>query len=186
MILTKWRTPIPVAAIATPVPVPRPPAAAVTSSAGPTDAAVPNSPLRLPVPLSQLDARLMRIELQRRLINRLKPGIDPLRGHWTDDDFEAVMADVEVRIPCDFAQAQEVSFLCPAHIHQDGHSTRWSFADRGVPAGQGTRNQAGQDVRWQVSGSGLHDLTLSPSLLVQAEPWCSWHGYVHNGMVKNA
>ena|ERR1019366_6676071 len=36
--------------------------------------------------------------------------------------------------------------------------------------------------RWQMSGTGLDDLTLSPSVDV-GEPSC-WHGYIENGVVR--
>jgi hypothetical protein len=36
--------------------------------------------------------------------------------------------------------------------------------------------------RWTMSGTGLDDLTLTPSVAV-GEPEC-WHGYIENGVVR--
>jgi hypothetical protein len=36
--------------------------------------------------------------------------------------------------------------------------------------------------RWQMTGSGLHDLTVNPSVAVGA-PEC-WHGWIQNGDVR--
>lgn len=40
--------------------------------------------------------------------------------------------------------------------------------------------------RWKVSGYGLDDLTLSPSIDVGAPGDKCWHGFVVNGTVTNA
>lgn len=53
-----------------------------------------------------------------------------------------------------------------------------------VPAGHGpqsTGNPGGPRPRWAVSGTGLHDLSLSPSVAV-GKPEC-WHGFITNGEV---
>lgn len=44
-------------------------------------------------------------------------------------------------------------------------------------------NHAAPPPRWQmVSGTGLHDLTLAPSISV-GDPEC-WHGWIQNGEVR--
>lgn len=37
--------------------------------------------------------------------------------------------------------------------------------------------------RWTVSGSGLGDLTITPSIAVGKDPEC-WHGFITNGEVR--
>lgn len=36
--------------------------------------------------------------------------------------------------------------------------------------------------RWTVAGTGLHDLTLIPSIAVGEVPEC-WHGFITNGVI---
>jgi len=54
------------------------------------------------------------------------------------------------------------------------------FRDRGVPDGE-----TPGPGRWQVSGSGLGDLTLAPSVHLTGAG-CGWHGFVRNGLVTSA
>jgi hypothetical protein len=35
--------------------------------------------------------------------------------------------------------------------------------------------------RWTPSGTGLHDLTLQPSIQILGDEGCKWHGFVTNG-----
>lgn len=51
-----------------------------------------------------------------------------------------------------------------------------------VPASHGPEGRDGKRPRWTMSGSGLHDLTLTPSVAV-GEPEC-WHGFITGGDVK--
>lgn len=41
-----------------------------------------------------------------------------------------------------------------------------------------------QGVRWDVSGAGLDDLTISPSILCIGG--CAWHGFITNGDTRDA
>lgn len=43
-------------------------------------------------------------------------------------------------------------------------------------------NDGASHPRWVVSGSGLGDLTLAPSILVGKNPSC-WHGFIRNGVI---
>lgn len=56
-----------------------------------------------------------------------------------------------------------------------------------APASHGPRGRDGASrPRWTVSGSGLHDLTLAPSIAVgggESGPEC-WHGFIENGVVR--
>lgn len=85
------------------------------------------------------------------------------------------------------AEADGVRFLCPKCFAKNGgargtHSVSVGFAGR-CPPGSYTKNLEGQDVRWQVSGTGLDDLVLSPSIQLLCHPppppgFCAWHGFV--------
>jgi hypothetical protein len=80
------------------------------------------------------------------------------------------------------AQAQGVWFLCPKCFTANGgaagtHMVLCWFRDRGVPA-EVTPGPA----RWVVTGTGLDDLTLSPS--IQLLGACKWHGFIVAGAVQ--
>lgn len=82
------------------------------------------------------------------------------------------------------AEAQGIIFLCPACFAKNAgpvgtHAIEVSFNNRGVSPGQGSHNSQGQPSRWNVSGTGYADLTLTPSILIDC-----WHGFVTNGEVK--
>jgi hypothetical protein len=47
------------------------------------------------------------------------------------------------------------------------------------PVGRDTKTHP----RWTVSGTGLHDLTITPSIAVGENPEC-WHGFITAGEVK--
>lgn len=80
------------------------------------------------------------------------------------------------------AEAQGVFLDCP--VCQRSHSIMIAFADRGVLDHQGTRSTDGRPTRWTVAGgTGLHDLTLTPSIdCTPSNPSC-WHGFITNGEV---
>lgn len=51
------------------------------------------------------------------------------------------------------------------------------------PADHGPVSSDGKThPRWTMTGSGLQDLTLTPSIAVGGAPEC-WHGYITNGVV---
>jgi hypothetical protein len=55
-----------------------------------------------------------------------------------------------------------------------------------VPPDHGPKSATTPDgprPRWQMSGAGLADLTLSPSVAVGHDPQC-WHGWIQNGEVR--
>ena len=56
-----------------------------------------------------------------------------------------------------------------------------------LPAGHGPLGRDGvTHPRWTVvSGSGLHDLTISPSIAVGENPEC-WHGFIRAGEITKA
>jgi hypothetical protein len=52
-----------------------------------------------------------------------------------------------------------------------------------LPADHGPVSRDGKThPRWTVSGTGLHDLTVTPSIAVGKNPEC-WHGFIRNGEV---
>jgi Family of unknown function (DUF6527) len=90
--------------------------------------------------------------------------------------------------------ADGVCFWCPCGYGRpefplDGarpHAVIASFANpRGAPAAPpdaGSHSRDGKPSRWTMSGTGLADLTLSPSVDV-GTPSC-WHGWIVNGEVR--
>jgi hypothetical protein len=79
------------------------------------------------------------------------------------------------------AEAQGLRMTCP--VCRD-HGLAPAFAGRGVRDHQGSHDRNGKPSRWQVSGTGYHDLTLIPSvdLTGPRSPNC-WHGWIKNGEV---
>jgi len=73
---------------------------------------------------------------------------------------------------CNFESAQGIMFVCP--VCADGHVVLVWFEDRGVPESWQPK------PRWGVSGTGLDDLTISPS--IDGGPGC-WHGFVRDGEI---
>lgn len=90
---------------------------------------------------------------------------------------------VEIPTVGTLAEAQGVMFDCPV-CESSGHSIMVGFRDRGVPPDQGTRDAAGNQTLWTVAGgTGLHDLTLTPSIdCTPSNPAC-WHGFITNGEI---
>ena len=87
------------------------------------------------------------------------------------------------------AEAGGIMFLCPlCYIKHGGaegtHRVLVWFEGRGVPRG------AVPLPRWRVSGTGMEDLSLSPSIQLLAPEMpgvprdqveCRWHGFVRGG-----
>jgi hypothetical protein len=76
-----------------------------------------------------------------------------------------------------FTDAQGISFDCPCCGKK--HRIVCWFDDRGTPSAI-----AADRGRWVASGSGLADLTLSPSIHLLGG--CAWQGSVTNGEVTSA
>ncbi|HYM68827.1 MAG TPA: DUF6527 family protein [bacterium] len=76
--------------------------------------------------------------------------------------------------PCGYAKRPEVT-----------HGVIVSFSNPiGAPVAPpdaGSRSRGGGPSRWTMSGTGLADLTLSPSVDV-GTPSC-WHGWIKNGEI---
>ena len=77
------------------------------------------------------------------------------------------------------ANAQGVEFLCPGCYAKNGgprgtHMVICWFSGRGVPD-----DAVPLPGRWGVSGTGIGDLTLAPSVDVGSDH--CWHGFIQNG-----
>jgi hypothetical protein len=103
--------------------------------------------------------------------------LSELRGRFlrivSDPALQMVREVVEDR-----ASAHGVMFLCPRCYGLNAgpvgtHSVVLWFADAGVPA------DYRPEPRWQATGSSIEDLTLSPSVSLEAS--CGWHGWVKDG-----
>jgi len=80
------------------------------------------------------------------------------------------------------ADAQGVYFLCPKCFAENGgavgtHAVRVLFRGRNVPD-----DAWPLPGRWDVSGTGIDDLTLTPSIHLTGAG-CGWHGFITNGLV---
>jgi hypothetical protein len=84
--------------------------------------------------------------------------------------------------------AQGIFLYCPCAFGTDkAHGLLIPFSNPRnappVPPGHGPQSRGGGSrPRWQMSGSGLGDLTLTPSIAV-GNPEC-WHGFITGGVVK--
>ena len=90
----------------------------------------------------------------------------------------------------DLGHAQGIQFLCPSCFVRNGgavgtHLIEASFTGTGVLDHQGSHNRKGEPSRWTASGSMYVDLTLRPSIQIDAaKPACDgWHGFVTKGDV---
>jgi Family of unknown function (DUF6527) len=84
------------------------------------------------------------------------------------------------------AEAHGVWFLCPKSFAANSgpvgtHRVQIYFVGSPVPAHIG-KNSKGETVRWNASGTGLGDLSLTPSIQEEDEI-CRWHGHITNGEV---
>lgn len=77
------------------------------------------------------------------------------------------------------AEAQGVVLRCPTCAST--HHVGVSFAGRGVLDHHGSHDASGRPTRWQVTGTGLADLTLRPSVDCTGGGHCTWHGFITNG-----
>jgi hypothetical protein len=75
----------------------------------------------------------------------------------------------------DIAKAHGLWFDCPACAKTNGHGVLIGFAGRNAPHPLSV-GKDGQPTNWNVSGTGLDDLVLTPS--IQLHGGCNWHGFV--------
>ena len=133
--------------------------------------------------LVDLEPEWLRHEVRVEPGTFLKPGIDPMRGNWTDDDIETRSEPTEYLIRVDSLDlAHGIRFLCPLCVSNGGHGVVCWFEGRvadDVKPGPG---------RWTPHGTGFDDLTFVPGQRVQAVSvallsGCNWHGFIRNGEV---
>lgn len=76
---------------------------------------------------------------------------------------------------CELEEATVLWFTCPC----GKHSVRIPFKN--------PRKRAAERNGWMMAGTGLHDLTLSPSIDIgRSQPGGScWHGFITNGQVTS-
>lgn len=133
--------------------------------------------------LIDLGARLQSVKFPIETWQRVRAGVDPLK--WTQADLETVTGPRISYVPArSLAKAQGIRFLCPlCWVANKGpigtHSVQVGFDGR-APPGTFSCDSTGKDSRWIVTGTGLADLTLRPSILLSG-PGCGWHGYVTKG-----
>lgn len=137
----------------------------------------------------ELEPRFVRREVRIEPRRFLKPGIDPMRGNWTEADTEERVGPVEYQVEVDTIQeAQGVRFLCPVCFETNNgpvgtHGVICWSRSRGIPDGV----QPGPG-RWLLVGTGLADLTLngdggSRSVALTGDGGCKAHFHVTNGEV---
>jgi len=84
-------------------------------------------------------------------------------------------------LPLTLDNAQGLLFVCPkchsAQGRPGSHSVLCWFRNRGVPD-----DETPGPGRWDVSGTGFDDLSLSPSVHLSG-PGCGWHGFIRNGEI---
>lgn len=95
--------------------------------------------------------------------------LEPEWTKWIDDTHSR-------RVPT-MAEADGLWFLCPKCVQaqQDKRVHMVLCWQPQVP--QTTTPGPG---RWTMTGTGFHDLTLSPSVNLSG-PGCGWHGFIKNG-----
>ncbi len=120
---------------------------------------------------------------------------DPLlTDPWFEARFYGQVSPESSRIahpngePLTFAESQGLFLFCPCGYGKpDSHAHGLYVPFKNPPSGiplpldHGPVDKDGNHPRWTVSGSGLADLTLKPSIAV-GKPEC-WHGHITNGEV---
>lgn len=102
------------------------------------------------------------------------------RGRPTEERIEPRERIIKVDL---LEQAQGIWFLCPTCFAKNGgrigtHSIQVGFHGRGLLDDQSSQNKEGKPSRWNVSGTSLEDLSLSPSV-----DCVCWHGHVTKGSI---
>lgn len=146
----------------------------------------------MPYPLHQLEAELQKVVAHTSTEIETEEGSckglyvfrggDGAKYLWSPGPISYGFQDVAA-----LAEADHIMFLCPLCFAKNGgavgtHSVMVTFAGRNVPDEAGSRGADGKPTRWTVSGTGLDDLVLTPSIaLNQSSPpeqGCHWHGFV--------
>jgi hypothetical protein len=117
----------------------------------------------------------------------------PLNDPWFDAKF---LGEIEESQACRYLDgiegAQGIFLWCPCGYGKpefplDGgrpHGLMLPFRNprnAPVPPDSFNRQADGRTPRWEMSGSGLADLTMTPSIAI-GKPEC-WHGYITQGQI---
>jgi hypothetical protein len=113
-----------------------------------------------------------------------------LTDPWFEAEFYGNANDRggHVRQGSNIEGAQGVVMYCPCCYGRDegAHGLSIPFANPRnappLPANYGPTSRDGWRPRWQMSGTGLHDLTLTPSVDVGTDS--CWHGFITKGEVR--
>lgn len=117
--------------------------------------------------LRDLDAHFVRVRREQ---------VDPtawIDGVLSPDGVREYLDRVE------FPEAHGLWFNCPCQqCKGEGSAVLVGFHGRGAPEDSYSLScgSNGQPTRWTVSGTGLDDLVLTPS--IQTHGRCNWHGFV--------
>ena len=88
------------------------------------------------------------------------------------------ISDTESRRVPTMAEADGLWFLCPKCFQTNEGNVGTHMVLCWKPhVPQTTSPKPG---RWMMTGTGFHDLTLSPSVHLSGEG-CGWHGFIKNG-----
>ena len=104
---------------------------------------------------------------------RSYPWIKPVGGEFGDKHIGTTLThgpDITL------AEAQGLLFNCPKC--NPTHRIQVGFHDRDLLPHHASQSREGGPSRWHASGTGLADLTLTPSI----DSGC-WHGFITNGEV---
>lgn len=132
--------------------------------------------------LADLDAKFIRWDQEERDITLVNdPALGIAGGTHVERQMRSFFNDVET-----LADADGIMFLCPKSFAENKgpvgtHSVLVFFEGSRVPLDCKDlgRDSHGNPARWKASGTGLHDLTLTPSILEGGSD--CWHGFVTNG-----
>lgn len=106
-----------------------------------------------------------------------------------DAKFLGERSDQGMKILDSVEGAQGVMFQCPLCAEGKERAPDGGFMGAHVVViwfanPRGVEPSPYGDKGWQMTGTGLDDLTLSPSILLRGGDSCGWHGWVQNGDAK--
>lgn len=114
-------------------------------------------------------------DLNARFTKYSKTAVDPTQ--WIDgvlhrSGWKEIYETVDT-----LNEADGIWFNCPlCATKPHPHRVHVGFEGK-YPPGSYTKGSSGQDTRWKiVSGTGLDDLSLAPS--IQLLGGCNWHGFI--------
>ena len=136
--------------------------------------------------LVELDPRLVRYETREEPVEVVQGDEATWRDRGCPTNTVVKPVQHIIIVPT-LAEAQGLWFLCPkCFVANKGaigtHQVDVAFEGRGALGDKGRMGWGGIPTRWELTGTGLQDLTLRPSILLVGG--CAWHGYITNGEVQ--